>query len=121
MTTMAARWGATSSSRGIRRKPPLRGLRASHTKGHLSSDWRSTLRPWPGWLLRKPSRKPCAYRRDGGPVEGEGWSRGVEEGYCRVPRGLCAVPVESSNLTLPPFLALTLVLNEAGKGSILKA
>jgi hypothetical protein len=35
-----------------------------------------------------------AYRRDRGHVEGEGGKRGVEEGCRRVPRGLCAVPVQ---------------------------
>ena len=36
-----------------------------------------------------------AYKRDRGRIEGEGWSRGVEEGCWRVPRGRCAGPVQT--------------------------
>jgi hypothetical protein len=41
--------------------------------------------PFFGWAPRTekmnfPPQSPWAYRRDGSPVEGEGWNRGVEEG-----------------------------------------
>jgi hypothetical protein len=91
------RRSGTATGRTPRCRSPGSASRAGTPRSSPSREvWTGSPAPASSALARILRAEGCtgAYRQDGGPVEGEGWNRGVEEGYCRVPRGLCAVPVE---------------------------